>query len=90
MSAVVPTFKPVLHVQRAPVSDSLRHVPVCKRVRASAFNNGSHDAKDTKGVHSVAHSIRPHGALLRTAVSSTARTTVHGAAGREAVRNGCR
>ena len=36
------------------------------------------------------HSIRQEGAALRTVVSSTARTTVHGAAGREAVWNGCR
>ena len=36
------------------------------------------------------HSIRQEGAALRTVVSSTARTTVHGAAGREAVRIGCR
>ena len=36
------------------------------------------------------HSIRQEGALLRTVVSSTSRTTVHGAAGREAVWNGCR
>ena len=48
------------------------------------------DANDTEGVHSVAHSIRQEGAALRTVVSSTARTTVHGAAGREAVRIGCR
>ena len=41
-------------------------------------------------MHSVAHSIRQEGAALRTVVSSTARTTVHGAAGREAVRIGCR
>ena len=47
------------------------------------------DANDTEGVHSVAHSIRQEGAALRTVVSSTARTTVHGAAGREAVRIGC-
>ena len=48
------------------------------------------DANDTEGVHSVAHSIRQEGAALRTVVSSTARTTVHGAAGSEAVRIGCR
>ena len=35
-------------------------------------------------------SARREGAALRTIVSSTARTTVHGAAGREAVWNGCR
>ena len=39
---------------------------------------------DTEGVHSVAHSIRQHGALLHTVVSSTSRMTVHGAAVSEA------
>ena len=41
------------------------------------------DANDTEGAHSIAHSIRQEGAALRSVVSSTARTTVHGAGGSE-------